>query len=70
MLAGEVLPLRNCATSCAAGLAVAFRPRRCCSSSDSHMEKDPSTGRPPIDASLQKKSNLSCLIALAVDMIM
>ena len=53
-LAGEAVPLRSRATSCAAGLAVALRPRRCCSSSDSHMEKEPSAGRPPMAASLEK----------------
>ena len=50
--AGDTLPLRRRAMSCAAGLAVAVRALRCCASSDSFMEKDPSAGRAPMVANL------------------
>ena len=50
--AGETLPLRRRAMSCAAGLAVAVRALRCCISSASFMEKDPSAGRAPMVVNL------------------
>ena len=55
--AGETLLLRRRAMSCAAGLAVAVRALRCCASSDSFMEKDPSAGRAPIVANLTQDKN-------------
>ena len=43
--------------SCAAGLAVAVRALRCCASSDSFMEKDPSAGRAPMVANLTQDAH-------------
>ena len=43
--------------SCAAGLAVAVRALRCCASSDSFMEKDPSAGRAPMVANLTQHTH-------------
>ena len=55
--------------SCAAGLAVAVRALRCCASSASFMEKDPSAGRAPMVANLTQDA-LSLGMMMGMKMMM
>ena len=56
--------------SCAAGLAVAVRALRCCASSASFMEKDPSAGRAPMVANLtQDALSLGMKMMMGLKMI-